>query len=418
MKYQVSVIIPNYNGLKFMSMCMPALAAQTFSDFEIIVVDNGSTDGSADYLKKLEQDGLARTAASSALAAVSRARAAAKAAEGEAPLAQNSIAAHIMHAKDTCSIVTDEDETKASAHVEHASCSGSAADCIPLRAILLSENTGFSGAVNAGIAAADCDYVLLLNNDTEADPRFIERLVFAMEQSRSAAYAPPIFAISPKMVQYYNRALLDDAGDGYNLLGWAYQRGVGQQTELPQFNCRREIFSACAGASLYNRALLEDIRLSDGIYFDPMHFAYLEDIDVSFRARTQGYAVYYEPTAVVYHVGSGTSGSRYNSFKVRLAARNNVYLNYKNMPLLQLLLNLPGILIGVLIKYLFFMKKGFGRDYAAGFKEGLRDMRKCRKTPFLLSNILFYVEIEVLMVADTISYVRDFFARRFANMHK
>ena len=77
-----------------------------------------------------------------------------------------------------------------------------------------------------------------------------------------------------------------------------------------------------------------------------MHFAYLEDIDVGYRARIEGYDNVYCPAAVVYHVGSGTSGSKYNSFKVKLAARNNVYLNYKNMPLLQLFINAVPIAAG------------------------------------------------------------------------
>ena len=64
-------------------------------------------------------------------------------------------------------------------------------------------------------------------------------------------------------------------------------------------------------------------------YFDEMHFAYLEDLDVGYRARIAGYDNIYCPTAMVYHVGSGTSGSKYNPFKVKLAARNNIYLNYK-----------------------------------------------------------------------------------------
>ena len=59
--------------------------------------------------------------------------------------------------------------------------------------------------------------------------------------------------------------------------------------------------------------------------------------------KRQGYDNVYCPAAEVYHVGSGTSGSKYNSFKVKLAARNNIYLNYKNMPLLQLLFNLPDV---------------------------------------------------------------------------
>lgn len=47
----VTVVIPNYNGLKFMEPCMAALEKQTCKDFEILVVDNGSSDGSVDWLK-------------------------------------------------------------------------------------------------------------------------------------------------------------------------------------------------------------------------------------------------------------------------------------------------------------------------------------------------------------------------------
>lgn len=88
-----------------------------------------------------------------------------------------------------------------------------------------------------------------------------------------------------------------------------------------------------------------------------MHFAYLEDLDVGYRARIAGYDNIYCPTAIVYHVGSGTSGSKYNPFKVKLAARNNIYLNYKNMPLLQLAVNLLPILLGMGLKYMFFKKR-------------------------------------------------------------
>lgn len=51
---KATIIIPNYNGLKFMEMCMSALEKQTCKDFEILVVDNGSTDGSVEWLKENE----------------------------------------------------------------------------------------------------------------------------------------------------------------------------------------------------------------------------------------------------------------------------------------------------------------------------------------------------------------------------
>ena len=56
--------------------------------------------------------------------------------------------------------------------------------------------------------------------------------------------------------------------------------------------------------------------------------SYVEDVDISIRARLYGYTSYYCADAIIYHYGSATSGSKYNSFKVRISARNNVYLLY------------------------------------------------------------------------------------------
>lgn len=248
MELTTTVIIPNYNGMKFMDECIRALNAQTYKNFRILAVDNGSSDGSAEWLRE--------------------------------------------HQIDT---------------------------------IFLDKNTGFSGAVNIGIRASETPYVLLLNNDTRVDEYFVAEMVRAIERSEK------IFSVSSKMIQMYHPELMDDAGDMYSLLGWAFQRGVGQDIRRYKKACR--VFSSCAGAAIYRRELFEQIG-----YFDEMHFAYLEDIDVGYRARIEGYDNVYCPAAVVYHVGSGTSGSKYNSFKVKLAARNNVYLNYKNMPFCSFLL--------------------------------------------------------------------------------
>ena len=51
-KAKVTVVIPNYNGLKFMDPCFKALNLQLCRDFDILVVDNGSTDGSVEWLKE------------------------------------------------------------------------------------------------------------------------------------------------------------------------------------------------------------------------------------------------------------------------------------------------------------------------------------------------------------------------------
>lgn len=219
--------------------------------------------------------------------------------------------------------------------------------------------------------------------------------------------SPKIFSVSSRMIQMYHPELLDDAGDMYSILGWAYQRGVGRSSELYQKSCR--VFSACAGAAIYRRAVFYEIGL-----FDELHFAYLEDIDVGWRAKLYGYDNIYCPDAAVYHVGSGTSGSRYNSFKVRLAARNCIYLNYKNMPGWQLLLNAPFLLAGIFVKYLFFVKNGFGGDYVSGLKEGIRTRKQCRRVPGLLRRFGAELKVQFEMLYGTGLYVYEFLRRQAA----
>lgn len=49
---EVSVIIPNWNGRKLLPACLDSILAQTFKNFEVILVDNGSTDDSVAFVKK------------------------------------------------------------------------------------------------------------------------------------------------------------------------------------------------------------------------------------------------------------------------------------------------------------------------------------------------------------------------------
>ncbi|MEG0722270.1 MAG: glycosyltransferase, partial [Lachnospiraceae bacterium] len=52
MPLKVTVIIPNYNGKHFMEPCLKSLSEQTYKDYDIIIVDNASTDGSVEYLRE------------------------------------------------------------------------------------------------------------------------------------------------------------------------------------------------------------------------------------------------------------------------------------------------------------------------------------------------------------------------------
>jgi hypothetical protein len=303
---EVSVIIPNYNGKKYLDGVLGSLKKQTAKSFEVLLIDNGSTDGSIAYVKEVYPW---------------------------------------------------------------------------VKLVELEENFGFCRAVNEGICRAQAPYVLLLNNDTEVDPEFVREMAEALGRHKKA------FSCAAKMIQYHDRSKLDDAGNYYCALGWSYARGKGK--DIHMYEKEEPIFAACAGAAIYRKSVFEKIGM-----FDEEHFAYLEDTDIGYRARIYGYENWYAPKAKVYHVGSGTSGSRYNQFKTRYSSRNNIYLVYKNMPWPQILLNLPLLAAGFLIKFLFFSLKGMGREYAAGIKNGFQISRREKKVPFSWQKVPNYLQIQ------------------------
>ncbi len=307
----VTIIIPNYNGLSYLRACLEALTPQVQApDRHVLVVDNGSTDGSVEFLR----------------------------------------------------------------------------DCPGIETIFLKENTGFCGAVNTGIRASRTRYVILLNNDTKVCPGYVQALVDGMEEDGR------LFSLSARMLSMQDPTRIDNAGDIYTALGYAKGRGIGRPAS--EYEKSAEVFSACGGAAIYRRAVFDQIGL-----FDETHFAYLEDVDIGYRARIYGYRNAYCPAAKVEHAGSGFSGSRYNAFKVSLASRNSVYLPWKNMPLLQLLLNLPLLLIGYAVKTVFFIRKGLGGQYLKGLIEGvklcLKRENRGHKVPFQWSRFGSYVNIQL-----------------------
>ena len=288
----ITVIIPNYKGIKFIENCLSSLYEQVEEtpSYEVLVVDNASEDGSVDLIReKFPQT----------------------------------------------------------------------------RLICLKENTGFCHAVNVGIQNSDSPYVLLLNNDTKVYPDFIKNIYAPMEDMGGRNGSRQIFSVSAAMLMWDRPELMDDAGDVYTIMGWAFSRGKGKP--YASYQKRTRIFSACGGAALYRRDILEKIGL-----FDEKHFAYLEDLDLGYRANIYGCVNLYEPKARVVHFGSASTGSRYNAWKTKRAAANSVYVIAKNLPLFFKVLHFPFLLAGYGIKFLFFVKKKMGRQYLLGVCEGLR----------------------------------------------
>ena len=238
---RVAVVIPNWDGRAWLAACLDSLDAQTRPADEVIVVDNGSTDGSAE---------LARD-----------------------------------------------------------------------RLIALDENLGFAVACNRGVAAADADYVALINNDVVLAPDWIEQMTLALDAHPEAA------SVACKMVDYDDPSLIYDAGDVLRRDGAADQRG----RFLPddgRWDEPGEVWAACAGAALYRR----DAFLAAG-GFDERFFAYLEDIDLGLKLRLAGYTCRYEPRAVARHAGGGSSARLGSGAVPALVERNTLLIVAKAFPL-------------------------------------------------------------------------------------
>ena len=262
----------------------------------------------------------------------------------------------------------------------------------PVVVIENSQNLGFAPAVNQGIEKSRHDYIFSLNNDTEIKEGSIKAMIDLIRGN-------DVFSVQAKMLQAQNRGLVDDAGDEYNLLGWTKKTGENRNSDkYVQVN---EIFSSCAGASLYKKSIFDEIGL-----FDDEFFAYMEDVDLAIRSQIYGYRNLLCPDAVVYHIGSATSGSRYNEFKVRIAARNNVWTVYKNLPIPLKIINFIFLFLGFGIKYIFFLKKGFGSTYLEGIREGLSTRSKIEKVSFKRSNLKNYFKLEYKLIINTLKFLR------------
>lgn len=239
---RLSVIIPNWNGLEHLPTCLNALDRQTFEDFEIVLVDNASTDGSVAFIQR---------------------------------------------------------------------------EYSQVKVIRLPENRGFSGACNSGIRATRSEFVVLLNNDTEADPGWLTAIVDAFHRH------PEVGIVASKMLLFDRRDVFHAAGDFYRIDGVPGNRGVWEK-DVGQYDEETYVFSACGGAAAYRRAMLDEIGLLDEDFFYSC-----EDMDLAWRAQLAGWRALYTPAAVVYHKLSATGGGTTASF---YDGRNFLYLIAKDYP--------------------------------------------------------------------------------------
>ncbi len=251
---EASVVVVTWNGRERLGESLPAIVGQQGVRHEVILVDNGSTDGTTAWVR---------------------------------------------------------------------------ADYPSVRVVELSENTGFAAGNNRGFEAARAPLVATINNDAIPDPDWLADLV------RAASAYPDAGMFASRMVYRHDPEVIDSAGVSLDPLGIAWDRNAG--TPVPD-DADGEVFGASAGAALYRRELLQ---ATGG--FDERFFAYLEDVDLAWRARWLGWKARYVPAARVRHLHSATWAED-SPLKTYHLGRNKVWLIAKNYPHGPLLRWLPLIL--------------------------------------------------------------------------
>jgi GT2 family glycosyltransferase len=224
--------------------------------------------------------------------------------------------------------------------------------------VSLDRNAGFAAGNNAGVRAARARFVALLNNDTEASPRWIRALVDALTANPWASLA------ASRIVYMHDPSITDSAGDGLTRWGGAFKHLHGRPAS--EADGAREVFGVCGAACLMRREVFEDVG-----GFDEDFFAVYEDVDFSYRAQLLGYRCIYVPDALVLHAGSATLG-RLSEQAIFLGQRNLEWTYLKNTPALLLLATLPGHLAYDLAAAVYFGATGRLGAFVRGKLSALR----------------------------------------------
>lgn len=227
-----------------------------------------------------------------------------------------------------------------------------------IRLIAFDKNYGFCGGYNRAIDQINTELCILLNSDIEVTDNWLTPIIHLFE------YDSQIAAIQPKLLDYKYRNKFEYAGGAGGFIdkfGYPFCRGRifdTIETDTGQYNDTCEIFWA-SGACLAIRTEL--FRSYGG--FDEDFFAHMEEIDLCWRMKSDGYKVYYCAESVVYHVGGGTLNYS-NPRKTYLNFRNSIIVLVKNLPINNLIYKLP---FRWLVDYMAILKF----ILSGSFKDGL-----------------------------------------------
>ena len=231
-----------------------------------------------------------------------------------------------------------------------------------LRIIELDKNYGFAGGYNRALEQVEADYYVLLNDDVEVTPNWIEPVIAQMEQHPQTAIC------QPKLLMYDQRDTFEYAGGAGGFIdkyGYPFCRGrmfTTLEQDRGQYDDPCPIFWASGAAMFVRSSVWKELGGLDDDFF-----AHMEEIDFCWRIKNLGYKIKVNPASVVYHIGGGTLPKN-NPMKTFLNFRNSLYLLIKNLPDERLR---PTLILRFFLDQVAafsFLAQGHVRDFAAVYK--------------------------------------------------
>jgi GT2 family glycosyltransferase len=214
----------------------------------------------------------------------------------------------------------------------------------------LGRNLGFVSGYNAAIQQVAEPWLVLLNNDAVLQPDWVQILLhWAAEHPRAAVLGGKLLF---EPTQPGNSSVLQSAGASFTDAGTAFEIGWGLPDQ-GQYEAAR-VVGAIPGAALLVR---RDVFLELG-GFDESYEAYLEDVDLCWRAWLRGYEVHYVPGAVAHHRYGASAGGRASAYRIRLMQQNRLTNMFKNLGAASLPLGLAVSAAYDIYRMLEYTRKG------------------------------------------------------------
>lgn len=188
-----------------------------------------------------------------------------------------------------------------------------------VKVIKNNENYGFAKGYNEASKLLDAEYIAFLNDDTKVHPNWLGALVKEIESDKE------IFAVGSKILYYSNSNIINFAGSKITILGVWADDGRGNKDDS-KYNEKKYVGAVSGCSMLVRKNIFENLG-----GFDESYFAYVEDLDLCWRAWICGFKVVYVPESIVFHKEGESFGKGINPVKLYYMQKNRLSTVIKNL---------------------------------------------------------------------------------------